>query len=311
MLDLRRSTVPRDMHVDRDQLTARIAELLQVIAIDREVVDRPRGRERGLEFPEGIGHLTAIVLRVVTVPEMRLLLLAGLLVSCSKPSSPPIVANQTTTPTTTAPPTATRGLEFRVVDSDSAYMKRVFAHVGLDSAGNATDPQALAAGIGVEVDAWADESATRHTDYYLQGKDRSAIQRYVEALAARDPVFRVPDDRDLGFERSGDKWRSYLLERTVSLDGSTIATAVKSFDPNSGRPIVLLEFDASGAKMLAALTKRIVGKKLAIVFKGQIKSAPIINGEITGGRASIAMGGTEVAAQEKEADDLTTTLNRR
>jgi preprotein translocase subunit SecD len=47
-----------------------------------------------------------------------------------------------------------------------------------------------------------------------------------------------------------------------------------------------------------------VGGKLATVFDGRVRSAPIINGRIAGGQASIAMGAGDAEHEEREAQDL-------
>ena len=241
-------------------------------------------------------------------------------------------------------------LEFKVVDDGSEYMKKVFTKVGLERDGAPTDPRAIADKIRAEVDQWRDdEGGSAHADYYLIAHDRAelvpveqartigcvgtpaddgkiscsitgrrALERYIAALGEADPMYKLPDDRELGFERleplpdAKDRrpvWRSYLLERTPRLTGKAISNASGSYDPNTNRPIVLLDFNREGTRVFAELTSQIVGKKLAIVLDGRINSAPIINGAIRGGRASIMMGGnTDAARQERERDELVTVL---
>ena len=240
-------------------------------------------------------------------------------------------------------------LEFKVVDNDSPYMKKVFAHVGNERDGAATDPRAIAAEIRVEVDQWrADDAYERETDYYLIANDREeqlepdraraigcmgrpadggkiscrvtarrAIERYIEELGMTDASFKLPDDRELGFERvepppdAKDRrpyWRSYYLDRAPRLTGRAVSNAQGIFDPNTNRPMVLLDFNRQGTRVFAELTAQIVGKKLATILDGRIHSAPIVNGPIRGGRASITMGGGDPARQEAERDELVTVL---
>src|SRR5262249_32649431 len=52
----------------------------------------------------------------------------------------------------------------------------------------------------------------------------------------------------------------------------------------------------------------IVGQKLATILDDKVKSAPIINGAIKGGRASITMGGSDADRQIKERDELVNVL---
>jgi protein-export membrane protein SecD len=147
---------------------------------------------------------------------------------------------------------------------------------------------------------------------------RRVIESYLAELAAKDPTtFKVPEDRQIGYERheplpdAQDRrpsWRTYYLERAAALTGTAISNASGTLDPNTNRPLVLLEFTRDGARKFGELTSRIVGKKLATLLDDAIKSAPIINGPIRGGRASITMGGGDLEAQEAERDELITVL---
>ncbi len=208
------------------------------------------------------------------------------------------------------------GVELKVVDDGSDYMRRLFAHVAGDpQTGAAADRSATAAGVRAEVETWSPDIGPSHTDYYLVAGDKRAIERYVAELGAADPTFEVPDDRELGYERiepkkPGDpvKVRSYYLERAASLDGSAIAKAQVAFDPVTNRPTVSVELGRKGARDFAELTTRIAGKKLATVVDGMVASAPVVMGPIRGGRLSITMGGADPAAMQRAATDLVAVL---
>jgi hypothetical protein len=208
------------------------------------------------------------------------------------------------------PPIAARGLAFVVVDDSSDYMKRMFQRVGSGTDGAATDPDAIAAGIRCEIDSWSiDDSRYGFVDYYLVAADRGAIERYVAKLAASDPAFRVPDDRELVFENiDGKLWRSYYVFKQRELDHRAVQNATVAFDPSTHRPLVLLDLTAAGARTFEDLTSRIVGKKLATLLDGNVRSAPVIMSTIRGGRLSITMGGGDPAAQEAEAAALVKAL---
>ena len=146
---------------------------------------------------------------------------------------------------------------------------------------------------------------------------RNVIARYLEDLAKSDPKFKVPDDHQIGYElvepREDSKdqrsfWRTYYLERAVRLTGTSISNAMGSYDPNTNRPIVLLDFNRYGGRVFGDLTADITGKKLATILDDKVKSAPIINGAIRGGRASITMGGSAPARQEIERNELVNVL---
>jgi preprotein translocase subunit SecD len=129
--------------------------------------------------------------------------------------------------------------------------------------------------------------------------------------------FKVPDDHQIGYEpiypdpAAKDQhtvWRTYYLERAVRLTGAGISSAQPSNDPNTGRPVVLLDFNRFGGRVFGDLTAQIVGKKLATILDDKVRSAPIINGAIRGGRASITLGGGDVLRQERERESLVNVL---
>jgi preprotein translocase subunit SecD len=154
---------------------------------------------------------------------------------------------------------------------------------------------------------------------------REVIERYLlgdkdlgyKGLVETDPSFKVPEDHQLGFELIEPKpdakdqhtyWRTYYLERAVRLTGSGISNASPSYDPNTGRPVVLLDFNRFGGRIFGDVTSQIVGMKFATILDDKVKSAPIINGAIRGGRASITMGGSDPTTQERERDALVAVL---
>lgn len=69
-------------------------------------------------------------------------------------------------------------------------------------------------------------------------------------------------------------------------------------------PEVLLQFNGDGARMFADITKRNLGKQVAIYLDNEIVSAPTVQAEITDGRAVISGNFTV-----QEAKDLAARLN--
>lgn len=146
---------------------------------------------------------------------------------------------------------------------------------------------------------------------------RYIIDRYLKALAAKDAKFKIPEDYQIGYEyeepgkEAEDKrpfWRTYYLERAVRLTGSAVSEASRSYDPNTNRPVVLVSFNRFGSRVFGDLTAQVVGRKVATILDDRVKSAPLINSAIYGGRASITMGGNDAARQERDAEDLVSVL---
>ncbi len=73
----------------------------------------------------------------------------------------------------------------------------------------------------------------------------------------------------------------------TALTGRYLKKSTLIFEPTSGRPEVLLEFDDAGKQIFGEITKKNVGKRLAIYLDGYPISAPVVQQEIIDGNASI------------------------
>ena len=73
----------------------------------------------------------------------------------------------------------------------------------------------------------------------------------------------------------------------TSLTGKELQKATVVFDQTSGRPQVQIQFTSSGAKKFGDITKRNVGKVVAIALDNQVVSAPVVQTEIVNGTAVI------------------------
>jgi hypothetical protein len=200
------------------------------------------------------------------------------------------------------------GLEFREVIDDLSLLKVPHERVGGDDF--------VAPGVRVSIDMWPTEDMSMHRNSaYLSADDPGQLMAAFAQLRAGG--WAPPRHSVIAIERvepwpdsklQPDRWRSYFVGDEVLLDGDAVDDATVSVDPNTGRPIVLLDFDRAGGKRFGDITARIAGHKLATLLGGQVRSAPVINGAIRGGRASIAMGGADPARQEREAAALSTVL---
>ena len=164
--------------------------------------------------------------------------------------------------------------------------------------------------LDAEVDQWRPEDGgPPHTDYYLRGRTRADIE---QAFAkAREQGWAPPAGTHVAYEHiTGPKeaWRSYIVKDEVGFDGDDVENAVGSYDPNTNRPVVMVEMTRVGAARFGDLTGRIVGGKLAIMTGDLVKSAPVINGKIGGGRAQITMGAGDTQQMERERDVLVKVL---
>ncbi|MCX7779249.1 MAG: protein translocase subunit SecD [Patescibacteria group bacterium] len=82
-------------------------------------------------------------------------------------------------------------------------------------------------------------------------------------------------------ELTGEKWVY------TGLSGKELKTAHLEFDQNTGEPMVALEFNEQGTKLFAEITKRNIGKPVAIFLDGYPISIPTVKEEIPSGKAVI------------------------
>lgn len=74
----------------------------------------------------------------------------------------------------------------------------------------------------------------------------------------------------------------------TDLGGQNLRKATVQFDPNTGKPVVGLEFDSAGAELFGEITKRNVGKPVGIFIDGFPVTTPIVQSAITTGEAVIS-----------------------
>ncbi len=84
----------------------------------------------------------------------------------------------------------------------------------------------------------------------------------------------------------------------TALTGSHVRKAEVDFSQNAFAPLIALELTDEGGTIFAELTKRNVGKRLAIYLDGAPISAPVVQEEITGGQAQISGDFTMDSAKE-------------
>src|SRR3989344_383150 len=98
----------------------------------------------------------------------------------------------------------------------------------------------------------------------------------------------VPFGSERYLERSGVP---VIVKRQVGLTGDNLNDAQSGFDENH-EPAVHLTLDSRGARIFRDVTRENVGKRMAIILfekgKGEVVTAPVIRGEISGGRVQIS-----------------------
>ena len=111
---------------------------------------------------------------------------------------------------------------------------------------------------------------------------------------------RPDGDRDAILEAQKNKERinedPYFIP--TELTGRYVKGATLNFNQTSGQPEIGLELTSEGGELFAQITKRNVGKQLAIYLDGAPISAPTVREEITGGKATISGNFTPQSGKE-------------
>jgi len=80
--------------------------------------------------------------------------------------------------------------------------------------------------------------------------------------------------------------------KTAGLTGKYLSRATVDFEPNTGEPVIALQFNDEGTKLFGEITMRNVGKRLAVYLDGIPRQAPVVREAIPSGRAQISGGFT-------------------
>lgn len=143
-----------------------------------------------------------------------------------------------------------------------------------------------------------------------QGKDRIVVQLpgLKDPQRAKNLIgstalleFRLVDNSRLDEAEAGkiprgyeiledDEGRKYLVKKEPELTGDSLENAwLDTSDVGGIKPqtVVSLQFNSAGARKFAQVTGAHTGEQLAIVLDRKVKSAPVIQTRIEGGRAQI------------------------
>ena len=133
-----------------------------------------------------------------------------------------------------------------------------------------------------------------------------AVKRILAKSAAQD-VMKAQETDLLWARKAQDVGNGklvrvlYVLKRRAEMKGDYVADAMPSFEQGGmrgGAAMVELTLKGRGPKEFARITGANIGKQMAIVLDGAVFSAPVIQGRIAGGKASITgLEGIEEARQ--------------
>jgi len=140
-------------------------------------------------------------------------------------------------------------------------------------------------------------------------KDTAEVNKYlklpqVQSVIPRNMAFKWTSK---AIDKDENYFRLIAIKVTsrdgrAPLTGDVVVDARQDYEQMGSRPEVSMTMNSEGAKVWARLTKDNVGKSIAIVLDGYVRSYPTVNGHITGGRSSIT--GLETVEEAKDLANI-------
>lgn len=128
----------------------------------------------------------------------------------------------------------------------------------------------------------------------VRGDDAAATAAGFKTQIEQGSVTKTDEQitvRSLFFSLEPTGWRD------TELTGEYFRFASVTTDGITNIPVVQIQFDSEGGRLFQELTKRNIGKSIAIFVGGELVSAPTVQQEISGGSAVITGVGTFDQAQ--------------
>jgi preprotein translocase subunit SecD len=142
--------------------------------------------------------------------------------------------------------------------------------------------------------------------------DATIAEKLAPLVDRRQNVIAVGEERVGQPPVTTSYYRTYLLRARTELTGDYLADAYAGTEQGGGlqqgRPLVLFQMSASGARLMERLTTENMGRRMATVLDDKVETAPYIQGRISD-RGQITLGsGLDVNQMWQEAQDIATVL---
>ncbi len=179
----------------------------------------------------------------------------------------------------------------------------------IDNLANFKKEYPLFAILNPSVDQQSGQLYTGPSVGMAHSKDTAQIDTYlkmeqVKNIFPRNMVFRWTAK---SVDKAGNYYRLIALkvntrDGQAPLTGDVITDARQDFDQRGSNPEVAMSMNAEGAKTWQRMTKENIGKSIAIVLDGYVRSFPTVQNEISGGRSSIT--GLESIEEAKDLSNI-------
>ena len=152
---------------------------------------------------------------------------------------------------------------------------------------------------GVDLNALVAEA--KKNGSWHEKEDMAKLNRAIQASLPENTTLYFEKDKDPATTR--DVIRPILLENKVLMTGNMVKDAQVRIGGTFNAPYVSLDLTGYGGKVFGNITEKNVGRRMAIVLDGIVRSAPVIRERILGGSAQISGSFTHA-----EASDLAIVL---
>jgi preprotein translocase subunit SecD len=132
----------------------------------------------------------------------------------------------------------------------------------------------------------------------LLGTTAKMTFRLVDLTADASQGRAPPGSEILPSAEGGRGPQAFVVRRKVEVDGASLRNAQASSNSQTGEWVVSFEFDSTGSRRFAEVTKANVNRPFAIVLDNKVISAPVIREPITGGRGQISGSFTVQSAND-------------
>jgi preprotein translocase subunit SecD len=213
----------------------------------------------------------------------------------------------------------TARLEFKLLDDEDEFVTKLSQNTTV------SPPEGIefrAESVPVGQDADGEPIRKRSTYIAVQQKEGESSKDALKRLKDWTATLELPADREFGYEieRQTDEdtsiekdtgWRTYLLRSRAEITGDMIRDAVATPDQSSaslGGWYVALTFTDAGGTVFERITGANIKRRFAIILDERVESAPVIQGRIPGGHASITMGSGDPTRQLQDSRKLELVL---
>ncbi|MBC6415567.1 MAG: protein translocase subunit SecD [Bdellovibrionales bacterium] len=155
------------------------------------------------------------------------------------------------------------------------------------------------------------ERAEKKGAYSLEEKTMN-YREYIKRINA-DLKNEFPENHRLLFQKAPTALTieagriPYLVDMNQSIQGGLLEDASVAFNPDTNNPLVSFRFQPEGRKVFSNLTGNSIGKALAVILDGVIKSAPTVQSRIQD-RGEISLGTGDYESMLEEANMIATSL---